>query len=124
MNHVIGELLPLALGVAISPIPIVAVILMLLAANARKASLGFLGGWILGIVVATVLFVVLATVTDLGDPSSSDSSGSTTQTVLGVLLILLALRQWRGRPHGTEAASLPGWMKAIDSFGVGRAAGL
>ena len=36
MGGVIGDLLPTALGVAISPVPIIAVILMLLAPRARK----------------------------------------------------------------------------------------
>ena len=45
--------MPLALGVAISPIPIIATILMLLAPQARGTSVGFLLGWVLGIVVAT-----------------------------------------------------------------------
>ncbi len=52
MVPVIGEILPLALGVAISPIPIIAAILMLLSPKARVTSVGFLLGWVLGIVVA------------------------------------------------------------------------
>ncbi|MFF0387664.1 GAP family protein [Kitasatospora sp. NPDC004615] len=41
----IGELLPLAVGVAISPIPIIAVVLMLLSRQATRTSPGFLAGW-------------------------------------------------------------------------------
>jgi hypothetical protein len=41
MGTVIGDLLPLGLGVAISPVPIIAVILMLLAPRAGAASAGF-----------------------------------------------------------------------------------
>jgi len=50
MGEVIGELLPLALGVAISPLPIIAVILILLAPPAGSTSGGFLVGWVVGIV--------------------------------------------------------------------------
>ena len=50
MGEVIGDLLPLALGVAISPIPVIAAILMLLSRQAGKTSTGFLIGWIAGIV--------------------------------------------------------------------------
>ena len=46
MGTVIGDLLPLALGVAISPVPIIAVILMLLSPRAGAASLGFAVGWL------------------------------------------------------------------------------
>ena len=60
MNGVIGDILPLAIGVAISPIPIIAAILMLFSANAGRTSAGFLIGWVAGIVVATGLFTALA----------------------------------------------------------------
>ncbi len=51
MAPVIGEILPLALGIAISPIPIIAAILMLLSPKARVTSIGFLLGWVVGITV-------------------------------------------------------------------------
>jgi hypothetical protein len=61
MNDVIGEILPLAIGVAISPVPIIAVILMLLAHRAGATAAGFLVGWVAGIVVvATVVTIVAA----------------------------------------------------------------
>jgi hypothetical protein len=41
VGAVIGDLLPLAVGVAISPMPIVAVILMLLSRQAGKTGAGF-----------------------------------------------------------------------------------
>jgi hypothetical protein len=40
VNRVIGDLLPLAVGIAISPVPIIAVTLMLLAPRAGEASVG------------------------------------------------------------------------------------
>lgn len=55
MGAVIGEILPLALGIAISPIPVIAAILMLLSPRARSTSVGFLAGWALGIVAVVVI---------------------------------------------------------------------
>ena len=52
MGQVIGEFLPLALGVAISPVPVIAVILMLFSERAKQNSLAFLAGWVVGIVAA------------------------------------------------------------------------
>ena len=60
MGPVIGDILPLALGVAISPIPIIAAILMLFSPRAAATSTGFLIGWVVGIVVATGIFTALA----------------------------------------------------------------
>ena len=42
----------------------------------------------------------------------------------GVLLLLLAVRQWRGRPKPGAEAALPGWMSAMDSLTLPKAAGL
>ena len=36
--------------------------------------------------------------------------------VLGVLLLLVAVRQWRGRPRAGEQGAMPKWMRAIDTF--------
>jgi threonine/homoserine/homoserine lactone efflux protein len=40
--------------------------------------------------------------------------------VLGALLLLMAARQWRGRPRAGEAAELPKWMRTVDHFTAGR----
>lgn len=36
--------------------------------------------------------------------------------LLGVLLLLVALRQWRGRPHDGEEPPTPKWTGALDTF--------
>lgn len=121
MGPVIGDVIPLALGVAISPIPIIAAILMLLSPKARGTSLGFLLGWLLGIVVAVVVFTLLSAVLPQGDPDESKPILGTIEIVLGLLLLVLAVQQWRGRPKvGTEPA-LPKWMSAIDTMTGARA---
>ncbi|MGW5237738.1 GAP family protein [Monashia sp. NPDC004114] len=121
MGAVIGDILPLALAVFISPIPIIATILMLLAPNARAASVGFMLGWLAGIVVALVVFVALAAVIpEPGDDASQPVAG-TVKIALGALMLLIAAKQWRGRPHAGEEPVLPKWMAAIDKFTLGRA---
>ena len=125
MGAVIGDLLPVALGVAISPVPIIAVILMLLAPKAGAASAGFGVGWVLGIVVVTVVVLVIASGADVGGTSSEPSDAASWITVtLGVLLLAVGVRQWRGRPKGDEPASLPKWMTAIDHVTPVKALGL
>lgn len=123
MGTAIGEVLPLAVGIAISPIPIIAAILMLLSPRARSTSLGFLIGWVAGIVVAVVLFTVLSSVLPDSDSGPAPIAG-VIKLILGVLLILLAVRQWRGRPKAGQSAELPKWMSAIDSMTFGKALGL
>jgi threonine/homoserine/homoserine lactone efflux protein len=120
VGSVIGDILPLALGIAISPIPIIAAILMLLSPKAKATSVGFLIGWVVGIVVAVVVFTVLASIIPASDPSQSKPISGVIKIVLGALLLFLALRQWRGRPKTGEAAALPKWMSAIDTMTAGR----
>jgi threonine/homoserine/homoserine lactone efflux protein len=116
MTSVIGEILPLAIGVAISPIPIIAAILMLLSPKAKSTSVAFLIGWIVGIVVAIVVFTLLSSVLPQGDTGAPSRTAGVIKIVLGALLLLVAARQWRGRPAEGEQASLPKWMSAIDSM--------
>jgi threonine/homoserine/homoserine lactone efflux protein len=124
VGAVIGDLLPVALGVAISPVPIIAVILMLLAPHAKAASVAFLVGWMAGI---TVVVVVVTLVVDPVD--DSDAGGSTTfvsilKVVLGTAAVLLAVQQWRSRPRAGQEPVMPKWMSAIDTVTPAKALGL
>ena len=123
MGSVIGEILPLAVGIAISPIPIIAVILMLLSPRAKGASVGFMIGWVAGIVVAIVVFTLLSSVIPQRS-SGGLSAGGVIKIIFGVLLLFLAFRQWRGRPAKGEQATMPKWMSAIDSMTAAKALGL
>ena len=124
MNAVIGDILPLALAVAISPIPIIATILMLMSPKPRPLGLSFLGGWVVGISVAVVAFTLLGGI--LPEPETGDSRPvmGTIQLIVGALLLLMAVKQWRGRPRAGEDAELPKWMAAIDTMKPGAALGL
>ena len=123
MTEVIGETLPLAVGIAISPIPIIAAILMLLSPRAKSTSVGFLTGWVAGIVVAIVLFTLISTVISQETGGPSPVAG-VIKIILGALLLFLAIKQWRARPATGEEAIMPKWMSAIDSMTAGKALGL
>lgn len=124
MGSVIGDILPLALGIAISPIPIIAAILMLLSPQARSTSIGFLIGWVLGIIVAIGLFTALASVLPEKDPDASQPIAAVIKILLGAGLLFLAIKQWRGRPKAGTEPALPQWMSAIDTMTAVKAGGL
>jgi hypothetical protein len=75
MGGAIGDILPLAIGVAISPVPIIAVILMLFSKKAKGNSLAFLVGWVLGLAIVGVI-VPPPSGWPWGCCSSSEPSGS------------------------------------------------
>ena len=120
MGAAIGQILGLAVGVAISPVPIIATILMLFSNRAKSNSVAFLVGWIFGLVaVATV--VLLAGVE--GSDGTSDATGWI-KAAIGVLFLLLAVKQWRARPHDGDEPPMPAWMASIDDFTAVKSFGL
>lgn len=124
MGTAIGDVLPLAIGVAISPIPIIATILMLLTPRAGSTATAFLAGWILGIAVGYVVFVAIGSAIDLSSNSDGNAVTATIRLVLGVLLLALAVKQWRTRPAPGEEPSMPAWLAAIDKVTPGKALAL
>jgi hypothetical protein len=117
----VGAILTYAIGVAISPMSIIAVILMLFSARARVNGPMLLAGWV---VALTVLFVLAYAATDAADASTDTTVSETVSWVkvaFGAALLLLAARQWRSRPAPGEAPVMPKWMAGIDSFSPGKA---
>ena len=125
MLETIGDVLPSAIGIAISPIPIIAVILMLMSPRPKQLGLGFLIGWLIGVLVATTVFTLLAGI--IPEPDDADDSKpvmAVIQLLLGLGLLFLALKQWRSRPTPGTEAELPEWMSKIDSMKPLMATGL
>lgn len=121
MNQSIGESLPLAIGIAISPVPIIATILMLMSSSARRASLGFLLGWVVGVVAAVTAFTLLAGVLPSDDGGGSNTVMGVVRLLLGGALLVLAAGRWRARPAEGETPKLPKWMAAIDAMNPSKA---
>jgi hypothetical protein len=121
MGTAVGDTLPLAVGVAISPLAIIAVILLLVTPRGGVTGPAYLLGWLLGLsVVGTVVLLVA----EPAGASSSDSPAtwvSILQLALGVSLFAVAVQQWRGRPDDGGEPHAPKWMGAVDSFTAGRA---
>jgi threonine/homoserine/homoserine lactone efflux protein len=124
MGDAIGQVLPFALGVAISPVPIIAVVLMLATPRGRVNGPAFLAGWLVGLaVVGTVVLLASSGggATSGGEPATWISW---LKIGLGALLLLVAVKQWRDRPSAGAEADLPAWMKTLDSFSPGKVAGV
>jgi threonine/homoserine/homoserine lactone efflux protein len=124
MGEAIGQVLSLGVGVALSPVPIIAVVLMLGTPRARANGPAFVLGWIVGLAVVGTVVLLLASGAGASDDGEPATWVSIVKLVLGALLALVAVKQWRGRPRGGQAAELPKWMQTIDSFGPGKAAGM
>ena len=96
MGAAIGDILGLAAGVAVSPLPIVAMILLLATSRGRANGLLFGVGWLVGLAVLGAV----------------------------VLALQLALRQWRARPAEGAEPEMPRWIASLDRLRPGGALGL
>jgi threonine/homoserine/homoserine lactone efflux protein len=119
LDEAIGGVLPAAIAVAISPIPIVAVIAVLTGARSRTAGPAFAVGWVVGLAVVTTVLVLVLGGAD--DPGSATATGvQWGRAVLGLVLLVLAARTWRGRPRDGETEPPPKWMSSMDTLTVAR----
>jgi threonine/homoserine/homoserine lactone efflux protein len=120
LSDVIGDLLPSALAVALSPIPIVAVVLVLGAPRARSAGPAFALGWIAGLLAVSIIVVLV--VGSGSDPDSDDPGISWLKVAIGILFLAMAANQWKKRPKDGQETDTPSWMATIDTAAPSRAA--
>lgn len=124
MAEGISAILVFAVAVAISPVPIIAVILMLFSQRARLNGPVFLAGWVVALATVSGVSYLLAV---RGDPSTSSTTSDTIawgKLAFGVLFLLLAVRNWRSRPVPGAEPEMPTWMAGIDSLPPVKALGL
>jgi hypothetical protein len=66
VGQAIGQLLPLAIGVALSPVPIIVVIALLCSARATANGLAFLLGWLIGVGAVAGISLAVSDVASVG----------------------------------------------------------
>ena len=116
MAEAIGQILTLGVGVALSPIPIIAVVLMLGTPRGRANGPAFVLGWVIGLAVVGAIVLAVAGGAGANEDAEPATWVDVVKLAIGVLLVLVAVRQWRGRPRRDAEAELPGWMRTIDTF--------
>ena len=124
MGAAIGDILGLAAGVAVSPLPVVAMILLLATPRGRANGSLFGVGWLAGLAVLGAVVLALAGPADASSGGQPAAWTGWLKLVLGVLALLLAVRQWRRRPAEGAEPEMPKWMAGLDRLGPGGALGL
>jgi len=114
VGKALGDVLGLAAGVAISPLPIVAIILILATPRGRLNGTLFLTGWVAGLSILGAAVLAIGGPAGTGTHHQPATWTGVLKIGLGVLLVLLGARQWHHRPADTSLAHLPRWMAAID----------
>ncbi|AOP45339.1 GAP family protein [Streptomyces lydicus] len=116
MGHAVGDVLGLAAGVAVSPLPIVAIILVLATPQGRRNGTLFALGWVVGLAALGALMLAVGGTGGASAHKHPATWVGALKLALGALLVLFGARQWRRRPKDASQAQLPKWMAAIDHF--------
>lgn len=116
MSSAIGDMLPLAVAVAISPLPLIALMLILFSHHARSNGPAYLLGWLVGLIAAVAILLALVNALNLAPGGGPTTLRSLLQLLVGVLLVYLGIRQWRKVTKPGHQSDNPRWMTSIDSF--------
>ncbi|WP_270997374.1 GAP family protein [Listeria seeligeri] len=120
MDSAVSAILSPAVGILISPFPIVGLILILLSNKARINSIFYTVGWIVGNIAVFFigLFLMGSAVSSSGEQSMLVKI---VLIVLGVLLILLGAHDFMKRPKDGEKATTPQWFEKMSNIKPGGA---
>jgi threonine/homoserine/homoserine lactone efflux protein len=122
VRQAIGNVLALAIAAAISPFPIIGVVLMLITPRARINGPMFILGWLVGLAVVGAVGLTVASAAGASDHGAPSTTANLVQILLGSVLVIFAVRQWGKRPKPGAEAIMPKWMSAVDDFAPRKAA--
>jgi len=123
MWEALGHVLLISVALALSTVPIMATILILLSENKRRSSVPYLIGWVLGIAAIVTGFTVVAAAIPTSSPMAQPMATGIGEIVIGLALVTLAVIVWR-RSRGRSAGDEPKWFSAVDSLGPWSSCGL
>ena len=106
---VLTKLIPLGLVIAVSPITVIPAVLVLHAPRPRPAGLAFLGGWVLGLVGLTAVFVGASDLLG-GLHQAPPRWASWLRVLLGSALIVFGIYSWLTRHRHTKT---PAWLRSF-----------
>lgn len=130
MGELIVSLVPLALGIVMSPLAIMALVAVLVSRRARANGVAYLIGWVLAITAVLVVSYLVFGTLQLHAKREPAIWVTVVRLVIALVLIgsaVLVYRRGRDRIRRMAAAAsvsdvvaaapqLPGWLRAVDEF--------
>lgn len=123
MGQALGAVLPLAVAIAIFPVPIIAVVLLLASDRGTTKGLAFVLAWSGGLAAIGAIVLVLAGAAGASEDGEAATWVNVLLLALGLLLLALGVKQWRARLRADAEAPMPGWMRTVDGFTTAKAGG-
>jgi hypothetical protein len=123
MLSALGELLPIAVAVAVSSVPITATILILLSPKRNKSAIPFLIGWLVGIAGVVVVAAVGGSALPVITLRAPQKAIGIAQILIGLAVLVVAVIAWRRAARGpTDKQNR--WLDRVDRMGPAAALGL
>ncbi len=122
MLDAVAENLSQAITLAISPLPLIGLIVLVIAGN-RAAAWTWTFGWFAAIVVGVGVFTIGGRSTSASDVAD-DSGVNWLAFVLAAIFFLLAWHSFSNRPAPGVEAEEPSWISALGSMSVIKVFGL
>jgi hypothetical protein len=123
MGQALGSLLPLGVAAAVSTVPILVTILILLSDKRDQSALPYLVGWVVGTLFLVTVGTIAASSLPQPRPRQPDTVVAALEIFVGVALVVLGLLALRRRDEGSRGQE-PKWAQAVGAFGAGRSLGL
>ena len=120
VGQAFGDVLGNAVGVALSPLPLVAVIMLLMSASGRARAAAMVAGWLVGLALVLGVFTTMGPLLASDDPRVVVSA---LKLAVGALLLALAVRTWRSSGSDGEPEQ-PRWMGRVQEATVPSCAGV
>jgi len=120
--EVLGASIPLALGLAVGPWPIITLIVLLTTPGAVPKSYAYLAGWFLGLMLVGILVLI--------SPGLMDESGEPSQLMgwirlcMGAIFLVFSVLLIKDIPKRKEQKTIPKWIEKVDDWGYLHAMGI
>jgi threonine/homoserine/homoserine lactone efflux protein len=124
MGQALGQVLPLAVAIAIFPVPVIAAVLIVGSERGRVKALAYALAWCVGLAAVGAAVLVFAGAADATEKGERGDLVNLLLLALGMLLVVVAARKWQSRPSGEEEPPMPGWMEKVGDLSAVKAAGV
>ncbi|GAB3118824.1 GAP family protein [Glaciibacter psychrotolerans] len=113
----LGQLLPIAVALALSSVTIMATIAILLSPNRERAAVPFLLGSVVGLVLVTGLFVLFARAIPMPPTRRPQPGLAVALILIGIAVIVFAVIRLR-RAVKAPTGKTPKWLRTVGSLGA------
>ena len=117
MLQAIGHILPISVAVALSSVPVTAMLMILLSKNRNRSAVPFLIGWVVGLALVVSLFTLFGRALPGRTPRDMQAVVGRGEILVGIALIVVAIVSWRRAARAPEATDAPRWVAAVGSLG-------